>query len=58
MEDYLMNSTLNGPEYNALLHAIWHFERLVGELGSDGDSENLEILERDLKALEGLFQRL
>lgn len=53
-----MNSTLNKTEYNALLHAIWHFQRLVGELGCDGDSENLEILERDLKALEGLFQRL
>ena len=49
---------LTKNEYNAMLHAIWHLDRLISELGSDGDSENLEILERDRQALSDLFGRI
>lgn len=56
MDGGLMNSTLNGPEYNALLHAIWRLQRDIKS--GEYTGKTLSVIERDLGALEGLFQRL
>jgi hypothetical protein len=40
-----MNSTLNGPEYNALLHAIWRLQRDIKS--GEYTGKTLSVIERD-----------
>lgn len=47
---------LSRTDYNALLHAIWYFDRQIKELSQQGI--DTATLERDRKALEDLFVRL
>ena len=52
---------MNQDEYNALLHAQWLIERKILELVDGGltlEDTTVQKLERDRKALAGLFQRL
>jgi hypothetical protein len=55
-----MSKGFTKDEYNAMLHAIWHFDRLVAEcLDNDEQEEEYRTrLERDRKALSDLFVRL
>jgi uncharacterized membrane protein YqjE len=47
---------MNKDEYNALIHAIWHIDRLLkSEPMNDSTRARLE---RDRKALSGLHARL
>ena len=51
---------LSRTDYNALLHAIWYFDRLITECldNDEQEQEYLTRLQRDRKALGDLFVRL
>lgn len=56
-----MSKGFTQDEYNALLHAQWLIERKILELVDAGykrEDVAIEKLERDRKALMGLFVRL
>lgn len=56
-----MSKGLTKDEYNALLHAGWMIERKILELVDSGltlQDPVIEKLQRDRKALEGLFVRI
>jgi hypothetical protein len=49
---------ISQKEYNALLHAIWHLDRLIAENTNGEKSEITDRLNRDRQALSDLFNRL